>query len=249
LNTPEPSRVERELAAEEILQALPEEARDTFADLAGVDRVRAEHVIQLLGLGSRTVLLTLGLVQEVEDGGSCRLALTDRAFPVMLAAAMSRCGLPASLDPDQILSQADAAVARIETRAREAMIKPAPLPVQDSIDAPTSRTIVAKIRQAAGQLNETPAIAALRRGVVLRVVKGQEPYAVIEMRPDGTSARPTQFLAYSIKDRAGRALLEGEEVRFLPAAAGSGEPVAVDIQPLREATTRSRWSRFRRDGR
>ena len=117
LSVPKTRQGGERLTAEEILEALPKEARDTFADLAGLDRGQAERIIQLLGLGSRTVLLSLGLVQEVGEGENRYLTLTDRAFPVMLAAAMSLGGSTPTVHPDRILLQADAAVARIEERA------------------------------------------------------------------------------------------------------------------------------------
>lgn len=252
---------DQELTPEEMLEAMPAEARDTFADLAGVDRSRAERTIQLLGLGSRTLLRELGLVEDVREGGSCRLALTDQAFPVMLAAAMSRCGLTPTVDPGRILSEADQAVACIEARARGDEIKraredemkraredemePVSLLVRDTIDDSTYKTIVWKIRAAASQLHASPAMAGLLRGVVGRVVPGRQPYAVINMHSNTAEDQVTHFLAYSAKDRSGNALREGEEVSFLPAAAGSGESVAVDVQPLEASTTSSRLSRWK----
>jgi hypothetical protein len=237
LSHPGANRAKRELTAEQVLEALPEEARDTFADLAGVPRGRAERTVQLLGVGSRTALLTLGLVKEEneQEGEGCRLTLTDQAFPVMLAAALSRCGLPSNVDPEHILSQADAALARIEARAGEAEegeLQPISLPVRAGMDSSALKTLVVKIRLASDVLRGSPAKAGSLYGVVSRVVSGQEPYTVIDVYPAG-EGQMTQFLSYSRNDRAGNELSEGEEVRFLPAAAGRGDPVAVDVQLVR----------------
>jgi hypothetical protein len=115
----------------------------------GADRSQAERTIQLLGLGSRTVLLALGLAEEVEEQGSRHLALTDRAFPVMLAAAMSRCGETSSVDPADILSEADEAVARIEARAKSQLRS-------DHLEEKEQRPEPVGIRKVSSQRRRTP---------------------------------------------------------------------------------------------
>lgn len=207
---------------ERTLGMLPVEAVETLADLAGEKRDRVERVIQLLGLGSRSIMIVLGLVTEVSKGAEVgRLRVTDKLWPVMAAAALAQQGFDPIRSSQEVLSEIDEAIDLIE---KQSAVR------SDMEDRDVIRTAAEEIPslERSGTSGESGAAACLR-GIVERVEQGGAPYTLIEVN-DTAALGDQSVVALSSRDESGEVLAAGEEVTFRLEAVSTGGAVAVDIR-------------------